>query len=378
MSEIFNWRKSADSLSRDLQNWWQSVDPAMLLLALILAAVVILLRNQISGWIVAGIRAMFRTVSVDLDQEVSEQLKETSVVLLCTLMVAILLSVLALTGAIGEFVSRLIISVAVIAVFSAWYHLAANFLAVLHSRKFRKISVESGWMVRVTQFAILLFGITALLDVWSVDISGALTGVGVLGAGLAIALQDLIRNLVAGMSNISENRFETGDVIEVDGVVTGTVQQVDLRSTQVVGFDQIPRYIPNSELSNSAVMNLSRRKHRQIYQRVKLVLSSSEEQIRSVRDALQSYLENSGDFVNDGESPCYVRVFALSESSVDLLIYALTQENAYAAYLDVVDRLTLKIMSTVEEAGTSLAYPTQSIVLESSTDDPAKPSGTTS
>ena len=38
--------------------------------------------------------------------------------------------------------------------------------------------------------------------------------------------------------------------------IKGTVEKIDLRSTLVRGFDQIPRYVPNSELSNAVVMNL--------------------------------------------------------------------------------------------------------------------------
>jgi small-conductance mechanosensitive channel len=85
--------------------------------------------------------------------------------------------------------------------------------------------------------------------------------VGVLGAGLAIAAQDFVRNLVAGMNNMSEKRFERGDWIAVEGGIEGTVQRIDVRSTTIMGFDRVPRYVPNSGLSNAIVLNKSRIRH---------------------------------------------------------------------------------------------------------------------
>jgi MscS family membrane protein len=163
------------------------------------------------------------------------------------------------------------------------------------------------------------------------------------------------------MSNMSEKRFTTGDSIEIEGVLIGTVRKIDLRSTLIIGFDQIPRHVPNSELSNSVVMNLSKRKHRRIRLKIPLVLSSTQAQVEEVRDRLKDYLDTSGDFEISDESPQYVHVNDLGDSSVDILFYAWTQTAEYAEYLKVTERLSLTILSTVKASGSDLAYPTQTI-----------------
>jgi MscS family membrane protein len=210
----------------------------------------------------------------------------------------------------------------------------------------------------------LLLGLTALLKVWQVDISGALTGVGVLGAGLAIAMQDLIRNLVAGMTNMSEKRFQSGDAIQVEGQFLGTVERIDLRSTLVVGFDQIPRYIPNSDLSDSVVLNYSARIHRRVKVIVPLVLSSTEEQIEAVRDDLRQHHQNSGDFHLDEEAAQYIYVSDIGPSSVNIMLYVWTKGPDYDDYLQTIERLTLAILRAVKKAGTELAYPTQTLQID--------------
>jgi MscS family membrane protein len=139
---------------------------------------------------------------------------------------------------------------------------------------------------------------------------------------VAIAARDPIQNLMSGMSNMSENRFTTGDTIEIEGVLIGTVRKIDLRTTLIIGFDQIPRHVPNSELSNSIVLDLSKRGHRRIYLKIPLVLSSTQEQVEEVRDRHKDYLETGGDFVISDEAPQYVHVNNLGDSSVDILFYA--------------------------------------------------------
>jgi len=104
---------------------------------------------------------------------------------------------------------------------------------------------------------------------------------------LAIAAQDLVRNLIAGMTNQSEERFVTGDAIEVEGSFLGTVKRIDLRSTLVLGFDQIPRHVPNTDLSNSIVKNYTRMQHRRVWVTFQLVLSTSLEQLEATRSALE-------------------------------------------------------------------------------------------
>ncbi|MBT3140237.1 mechanosensitive ion channel family protein [Ruegeria litorea] len=185
---------------------------------------------------------------MDLSDEVAQQFRTAAQILVVTFAVFAASESLVSDGVGKVFLDRVLASIATIAIFGAWFQLSGPFASLLRSENSQRIAVEADWIQRLTQFAILLFGLTSLLKVWQIDITGALTGVGVLGAGLAIATQDLIRNLVAGMTNISEKRFETGDAIQVEGQFVGTVKRIDLRSTLIVGFDQIPRYIPNSDL----------------------------------------------------------------------------------------------------------------------------------
>ena len=344
------------------------VDTNSVVWALIGIVLVFLIRKQLSAFGLMCFRALLARFAVDLSAEVEAHLKTATEILFVTLAIYVAVSFLLPDDGSGLFLSRVLSSVAIVAIFGAWYRLSGPFASLLRNDTSSLVSSETDWIERVTQFSVLLFGLTSLLKVWQIDITGALTGVGVLGAGLAIATQDLLRNLVAGMTNISEKRFETGDAIQVEGQFVGTVKRIDLRSTMVVGFDQIPRHIPNSDLSNSVVLNYSARKHRRIMLKVPLMLSATQSQIEAVRDGIRHHHQTSGDFELGDAAPKHIYVSDFGASSVDILIYVWTRGPDYQEYLQITERLTLAILSITRNAGTTLAYPTQTLKIDASTE----------
>lgn len=359
-----NWPVIIRSIGVSLNEWTATVDPGDLLLAFLVVVVVFLFRKKLSDWVIGGFQFLLNRFSVSLTDEITKQLKIAVQILAVTFALYMAQDAVHPPVLIAGILQRLLGSVALIAVFATWFQLSGPFVALLVTDKIGPATKETDWIQRISQFAILLFGVTSLLELWQVDISGALTGVGVLGAGLAIATQDLIRNLVAGMTNMSEKRFETGDAIQVEGQFVGTVKKIDLRSTLVIGFDQIPRHIPNSELSNSVVLNYTTREHRRVMLSVPLILSSTQEQIETVRDELRLHHQNSGDFDLSDDSAKYIYVNEIGPSSVNILIYVWTKGADYDEYLQMTERLTLAILDAVRKAGTELAYPTQTVQIE--------------
>lgn len=358
----------SDFLTR-AENWFATADWTSILAATAIIVVTVWLRRPFSRLCINILDALLRHLSVGLNDKVKDELTVTTSVLLVALAILAALEVLGPPLSSSQIAHRLLASVAIIAIFSGWYNLSDAFVSLMQSDRFQNVQVEANWVERIAQFAILLFGITALLKVWKVDISGALTGVGVLGAGMAIATQDMIRNLIAVMNNISEKRFTVGDAVQIDGVLVGTVEQIDLRSTLIRGFDQIPRYVPNSELSNSVVSNYAQRRNRRVQLSIPLLLSSTPEQIHDVCDGLRTHLSDSGDFDLSDAAPKHVTVEGLSTSAVLVMFYAWTRNPDYQNFLEVNERLTLEIMKQVQQAGTSLAYPTQTVDMQSHGDE---------
>lgn len=335
-----------------------------LLYALPILAVVVLLRRPLATLLARVIASVLNALSISVSESMRAEFSASLRVILVVGTALLLIDVFELPDLFGGVVKRLLISVLVLAVFAAWYRLVDPFICSLDAKKLDPKLTDTTWIVRLAQFIVVLLAITAVLAVWEIDISTALTGVGVFGAGLAIAAQDFVRNLFAGMANASEKRFTAGDWIAVEGGIEGIVSRVDVRSTTVLGFDRIPRYIPNADLSNATVLNKSRIDHRRVYLKLPLVLDASDDQVDQVCKTLNTYLAECGDFVDDGSLFMMVTPIGLAEASLDVMVYAFTKGASYQDYLSASSGLALAIRRAIKEAGTSLAYPTQTLMLK--------------
>jgi small conductance mechanosensitive channel len=83
----------------------------------------------------------------------------------------------------------------------------------------------------------------------------AIAGLGLLGAALAIAGQNLIRDYINGTFILIENQFAIGDVVRIAGV-SGSVEEFSLRRTTLRDLDGTLHFVPNGQITVAS--NLTR------------------------------------------------------------------------------------------------------------------------
>lgn len=282
-------------------------------------------------------------------------------VLIVTLGALVANHAIRLPGPFYDAINNLLVSICVVAVFSASYS-QCIYIPQLFGKKGNNLASEHAELaIRVAQFALVLLGFAAVMKVWGVDIGPALTGMGMAGAAVALALQDYLKNLMGGFNNAAERRFRVGDLICVEGLVEGVVESVELRSTLLRRLDSSPVHVPNSELANAAIINHGRRLRYRIYLKVALTYDTPVEILREISSRVKRYIEQSEQFVPADEANQFVRIDSLNESSVDMLVYCFTRSTVYADYLEAKEELVLSIKSIVLEAGGSFAFPSRSI-----------------
>ena len=137
------------------------------------------------------------------------------------------------------------------------------------------------------------------------NIGTLLTGLSIVGAALALAAKESIENLIASFIIFFDKPFFTGDTLKVNNV-SGTVERIGLRSTRIRTIEKTLVTVPNKQMVDSVVDNLSMRNQRRA--EIKLVLSdkTKPEQVEKLMDAvktsiteLQSNITKSSAFVTD-------------------------------------------------------------------------------
>ncbi|MCH7789659.1 MAG: mechanosensitive ion channel [Acidobacteria bacterium] len=103
---------------------------------------------------------------------------------------------------------------------------------------------------------ILITGWILIAGVWQVDLSAALTALGVTSLIISFALQDTLSGLAAGILLLSDQPFKTGDWITT-GDTVGRVTDINWRTTRIETRDGSLVIVPNSELAGTIVTNHS-------------------------------------------------------------------------------------------------------------------------
>ena len=219
-----------------------------------------------------------------------------------------------------------------------------------------------GWIIKSLKILIFILGLAAVLELWGIKIGPIIAGLGLFGVAVALGAQDLFKNLISGILVLVEKRFKIGDWIAVDGIIEGTVEKIGFRSTTIRKFDKSLAIIPNFQFAENAVVNVSETSNWRIRWIITLQYNSTIEQLKKIREEIESYINNSEDF--NQSTGVAVRIEKFSDSSIDLLVRCFTNSNSWSNSLEVKERLAIEIKQIVEKNGASFAFPSQSIYVE--------------
>jgi MscS family membrane protein len=152
-----------------------------------------------------------------------------------------------------------------------------------------------------------IVGIIGLLMVlffaFHLDVGHFATGLGLAGAALALAAKESVENLIASFIIFFDKPFTAGDTLKVQGI-TGTIEKIGLRSTRIRTDQKTYVTVPNKQMVDSIVDNLTLRTQRKAEIRLQVSLSASAETLKTFTDGIGKILakeniENPSYFLND-------------------------------------------------------------------------------
>lgn len=99
----------------------------------------------------------------------------------------------------------------------------------------------------VITWAIVVIALILILSQLNVDLGALLTSAGIVAAGLAFGAQNIVKDILNGVFMVFEDQLGVGDVVTI-GAVSGTVEDVGIRVTQVRAIDGTLWFIRNGEI----------------------------------------------------------------------------------------------------------------------------------
>ena len=225
------------------------------------------------------------------------------------------------------------------------------------------------WTLKGLKILVIVLGAVAILELWGIRVGPVIAGLGLFGVAVALGAQDLFKNLISGIMILMEKRFTVGDVILVSGEVEGVVEQIGFRSTLVRRFDSTPVMVPNYKFAEQSVTNYTRRHHRRIRWLIGLEYRTTIDQLKKIRDEINSLIEKDDNFAKNQNASFYVRIDSFSDSSIDMLVQTFTVTNEWAEFLKIKENLAVKIIEIVENNEAGFAFPSQSLYVEKLSDE---------
>lgn len=211
---------------------------------------------------------------------------------------------------------------------------------------------------RVFKFVFALALILATVRWFGIDVTTALAGLGIGGLALGLGAQKTLDNFFGGITVLTDDALRVGDLCKI-GDQLGTVEDVSLRSTLLRRADRVIVSIPNGQVAQASIENYSRRDGLLFRATIGLRYETSSDQLQAILAGIQEML-NAHPKVDKNQS-FWARLTGLGNSSYTVDISALIRETQFMSFLPVQEELLLRIVKIVEEAGTSLALPAQTV-----------------
>jgi len=145
--------------------------------------------------------------------------------------------------------------VAILIAIAGFY--AARWVGKVVNRSLLKFDLEPPVRLLLVRIAGLLVGgifIIMALQNLGVELLPLIAGLGVAGAGIALAMQGVLGNLAAGLTIIFTRPFRVGEYVALSGV-EGQVEAIDLFSTRLSHPDRSIVVVPNRKIVGEILHN---------------------------------------------------------------------------------------------------------------------------
>ena len=185
-------------------------------------------------------------------------------------------------------------------------------------------------LVKALLYVSLFIGIATILGV---PMSSFLAILGAAGLAIGLALQGSLSNFAGGVLILLFKPFKVGDVIEGQGKA-GKVTKIDILYTHLHTFDNKEVVIPNGNLANSEVVNMTSQPTRRVDWKVGVAYDTD---VKKVREVILEILRNDERIHADPEPVVFLNNFG--DNSLDLVIRAwVDTDNLWPVYFESMEK----------------------------------------
>ncbi|PVD52729.1 mechanosensitive ion channel protein [Terrimonas sp.] len=243
-------------------------------------------------------------------------------------------------------------------------------LTAIRDARSGKISSSSSIIGNIVKVIVYCLGLLMILQSVGIKITPILTALGVGGLAVALALQDTLSNLFAGIQIVSTKKINTGDYIKLDSGQEGFVEDVNWRYTSVrVGANSI-FIVPNSKMASLIVTNFDYPNREFVFDiPVGVDYNSNLDHVERVTiEVIKELQETMEECVPDFDP--LIRFQQFGASSIDLKAFIRVRD--FSSQFIVKHEFIKRLKKRYEEEGINIPYPVQTVFINTPAEENKK------
>ena len=204
---------------------------------------------------------------------------------------------------------------------------------------------------RMIDILAIIIGVLVGLYHFGLNPTTALAGLGIGGIAVALAAQKTLENLIGGTSVILDRVLHVGDRVTI-GTADGTVEDIGLRSTRIRTLARTIISLPNGQVANVNLENISMRDKFWFHHELTLHKGTTGSQMRKFVEEATNLLAENSMIERDSLRVSFLR---LSAFSLDVEIFAYFFASSWNHFLEIQAELLLRIMELLQSSGIQMA-----------------------
>jgi small-conductance mechanosensitive channel len=261
---------------------------------------------------------------------------------------------------------RMILRTAAILAFllqlALWSLVAINFWVDSARRKRLEADAASATMIGAFSFLgkVVLWTVIVLvaLDNLGVNVTALIAGLGIGGVAVALALQNILGDLLASLSIVLDKPFVIGDSIQVD-TFTGTVESIGLKTTHLRSVSGEQIVVSNGDLLRSRIRNFKRMGERRVVITFGVAPATPPDKLAKVPEIVRALIDRREQVRFDR-----AHLMRLGKASLDFEAVYFVLSSDYLLHMDLQQEILLCLLRRLAEEGIELAVPARTLFVE--------------
>jgi len=340
-------------MGNSLQSW---------IISAVVAVLISIVLNVANKFIIKKFKKHSEKTESDIDDLIVDLLSKTNFMLIIVFALFIGSLFLNLNKTILT-VRRSVIIISFLIQVALW---GTGLISFIIKRKLSHYSFEASGSVitqikaigLITKIVLWVLIFLLIIENLGFNVTALIAGLGIGGIAVALALQNVLGDLIASLSIVLDKPFVVGDFIIV-GDYRGNVENVGLKTTRVRSLSGEQLVFSNNDLLSSRIQNYKRMYERRIVFTIGVTYQTPATKLEKIPQWIKSIVEEEPKARFDRSHFATYGDFSLTFETV---YYVKSAD--YYDYMDTQQNINLDIYRKFEEENVEFAYPTQTLYLK--------------